>query len=64
MFIEVRINEVLFNGDAEDFLEENCYDDELECFLNNLDRCEVGTKKSYYGYIFEKVKEPCLWEEE
>lgn len=59
--------EDIFEGDCEDFLEENEYDEELEEFLNILSDCSVGTEKTFYGnqameYIFEKLEDDSIWD--
>lgn len=60
-------NEDIFEGDCEEFLEVNEYDEELEEFLNNLENYEIGTQKIYYGnqameYIIEKLEDDSLWD--
>lgn len=53
---------LIFLGEADDFLEANNYDDEIEEFLNCLDTEDVGTVKSYFAnqgmeYTVEKLEE-------
>lgn len=63
MKIEVTTdNEVLFNGDADDFLEANDYDEELEELLNELNNEEEGVVFIFYGnqgteYEIEKLED-------
>ena len=52
--------EEIFNGSADEFLEENEYDTELESLLNNLDTMQIGESvefTSYLGqtYVIEKI---------
>ena len=35
-------NDMIFKGDADEFLELNDYDEELEIELNNLDKMSIG----------------------
>lgn len=60
-------SEDIFEGDCEEFLEINEYDEELEEFLNILNNCEIGTEKTFYGnqgmeYIFEKLEDDSIWD--
>ena len=53
-------DEEIFNGSADEFLEENEYDTELESLLNNLDTMKIGDSvefTSYLGqtYVIEKI---------
>ena len=53
-------DEEIFNGSADEFLEENEYDTELESLLNNLDTMQIGESvefTSYLGqtYVIEKI---------
>lgn len=62
MKIEVRCeNEVLFNGDADEFLEINEYDEDLEYILNRLDNSPIGIVDSFFEnqctqYEIEKLE--------
>ena len=52
--------EEIFNGSADEFLEENEYDTELESLLNNLDTMQIGESvefTNYLGqtYVIEKI---------
>lgn len=56
MFIEVVKNcNVVFCGDAEDFLEDNGYNEDLEDTLVMLDDCEEGTKRYFEDLSIEKI---------
>lgn len=72
MFIEVTnvdTNEVIFEGEAEVFLERMEYDELLEDFLVDLDEKDEGEKRTFYGdlilsgeYIVEKLSNPSLYD--
>lgn len=54
MFILVtdnEINEEIFKGDADEFLEENDYDSELELCLNELDCMPINSTTIFCGYL-------------
>lgn len=38
----------IFNGDADEFLEMNDYDTELEMFLNDIESISFGEKEEFY----------------
>lgn len=58
---DIELNEIIYEGDADEFLFINENDESLEELLTELDTMPMGTKKSYYGnfcseYIFEKTE--------
>lgn len=58
MKIEVRNyyeDNVVFVGDAEEFLETECYNEDLENILEDLDGACVGDTMQYEEYIIEKI---------
>ena len=48
-------NESIFTGLADDFLELNNYDSELEEILSNLDNHRIGHISNFDDYIIEKI---------
>lgn len=73
MFIEVTDNdsgEIIFEGEADEFLEQNEYDEEIEIFLNELDyECGFGESKILYGnfaeeFVVKKIAKSLYDEEE
>lgn len=42
-------DEIIFNGSAEDFLESNGYNSDIEIILNDLNYMPIGTKLEIYG---------------
>ena len=60
MIIEVRdeYGEVIFNGDAEEFLFENDNDEEIEIALDELERKEVGSKTTLCGFFTDVFENP------
>lgn len=54
MFILVtdnEMNEEIFKGDADEFLEENDYDSELELCLNELDCMPINSTTTFCGFM-------------
>lgn len=65
--MDLEINEQIFEGDAEQFLEDNDYDEEIESFLNVLDGKPIGHIMNYYGWLgqcyeFEKLEDDSLYD--
>lgn len=63
MIIEVRdeFDEVVFEGSADEWLEENYYDEDLEIILDKLDYCKIGKIIRFGEYSIEKM--PNVWDE-
>lgn len=58
---DMELNEIIYEGDADEFLFVNENDESLEEFLTELDTMSIGTEKTYYGnfyseYLFEKIE--------
>ena len=62
MYIKVFNNEdeIIFNGDSEDFLDENNWDEELEELLSDLDTNKTIKVVKYHDYTIEKSSQ-CLY---
>ena len=62
MYIKVFNNEdeIIFNGDSEDFLDENNWDEELEELLSELDTNKTIKVVKYHDYTIEKSSQ-CLY---
>ena len=46
-----EFNDKIFKGDADEFLELNDYDEELEIELNNLNRMDVGDSVDFVTFL-------------
>lgn len=66
--MEIKVTDLdemqtIFVGDADEFLEINMYDEELELFLNRIERLQFGESKIFEGNLGSKylVEKECSY---